>query len=91
MTKFDDFLNQQFESPEFKKEWDAFDSEFSEIEAAPSPAQQLKGGLFTSERELAIYLLDSVPDYKLCYVIAYMEGLIAGEDQSIVPNSETDS
>lgn len=61
MTKFDKFLAQQFEDPDFKKEWDALGPEFSEIEAAPSPARQLKGGLFMSERELAIYLLESVP------------------------------
>lgn len=34
-----------------------------------------------SERERAMQLLDSVPDYKLCYVLAYMEGLTADEDR----------
>lgn len=34
-----------------------------------------------SERERAIQLLDAVPDYKLCYVLAYMEGLTADEDR----------
>lgn len=34
-----------------------------------------------SERERAMQLLDAVPDYKLCYVLAYMEGLTADEDR----------
>lgn len=33
MTKFDDFLADQLKDPEFKKEWDALDPEFSVIEA----------------------------------------------------------
>ena len=32
-----------------------------------------------TEREIAEKLLERVPDYKLGYVIAYMQGLIAGE------------
>lgn len=34
-----------------------------------------------SERERAMQLLDAVPDYKLCYVLAYMEGLTADENR----------
>lgn len=32
MTKFDDFLADQLKDPEFKKEWDALDPEFSAVE-----------------------------------------------------------
>ena len=39
-----------------------------------------------SERERAHQLLDSVPDYKIQYVIAYLQGVTAGED---IPNDET--
>ena len=39
-----------------------------------------------SEREKAQQLLDSVPDYKIQYVIAYLQGVTAGED---IPNDET--
>lgn len=39
-----------------------------------------------SEREQAIQLLNAVPDYKMGYVIAYLQGTVAGED---VPNAET--
>lgn len=41
-----------------------------------------------SEKERASTLLKSVPDYKIGYVIAYLEGLIADESAS-VPNAET--
>ncbi len=41
-----------------------------------------------SEKERASTLLQSVPDYKIGYVIAYLEGLIADESAS-VPNTET--
>lgn len=34
-----------------------------------------------SERERVVHLLDTVPDYKLHYLIAYIEGLTADEDQ----------
>ena len=34
-----------------------------------------------SEKELAIKLIDRVPQYKLGYVIAYLEGLTADEDE----------
>ena len=39
-----------------------------------------------SERERVNKLLDQVPDYKLAFVIAYLQGLTAGED---IPNEET--
>ena len=32
-----------------------------------------------SDREIALALLEKVPEYKLGYVIAFMQGLIAGE------------
>ena len=39
-----------------------------------------------SEREKASALLETVPDYKLALVIAYLQGLTAYED---IPNDET--
>lgn len=39
-----------------------------------------------SEREKALQLLNSVPDYKLGYVVAYLQGVTVGEDE---PNEET--
>ena len=42
--------------------------------------------LIMSEREQAMMLLRAVPDYKIKYAIAYLEGIIAGED---IPNDET--
>lgn len=39
-----------------------------------------------SDRERAIQLLNAVPDYKIEYVIAYLQGMIVGEE---IPNSET--
>ena len=39
-----------------------------------------------SERQIATELLDRVPDYKIAFVIAYLQGLTAGED---IPNDET--
>ncbi len=39
-----------------------------------------------SEREQAMMLLEAVPDYKIKYAIAYLQGIIAGED---IPNEET--
>lgn len=39
-----------------------------------------------SEREKAIQLLDAVPDYKLGYVIAYLQGVTVGEHE---PNEQT--
>jgi hypothetical protein len=39
-----------------------------------------------SEREKAIQLLNAVPDYKMGYVIAYLQGAAVGEDE---PNAET--
>ncbi len=40
-----------------------------------------------SERERAIQLLNDVPDYKMGYVIAYLQGAVIGEDET--PNAET--
>lgn len=44
-----------------------------------------------SEMERASALLGQVPQYKLGYVIAYLQGLIAGAagDQEDAPNAET--
>ncbi len=39
-----------------------------------------------SNREKAMELLDAVPDYKMGYVIAYLQGAVIGEDE---PNKET--
>lgn len=39
-----------------------------------------------SDRERAMQLLDAVPDYKIGYVVAYLQGVTAGEDE---PNTET--
>lgn len=39
-----------------------------------------------SDRERAMQLLDAVPDYKIGYVVAYLQGVTAGEDE---PNVET--
>jgi len=39
-----------------------------------------------SDREKAMQLLDAVPDYKIGYVVAYLQGVTAGEDE---PNAET--
>lgn len=39
-----------------------------------------------SDRERAVQLLNNVPDYKIGYVIAYLQGVTAGEDE---PNAET--
>lgn len=40
-----------------------------------------------SDRERAIQLLDAVPDYKIGYVIAYLQGMIVEEK---IPNEETE-
>ena len=39
-----------------------------------------------SEREQAVQLLNAVPDYKMGYVIAYLQGVTVGEDE---PNDDT--
>lgn len=39
-----------------------------------------------SERVIAHQLLDTVPDYKLDYVIAYLQGVTVGEEE---PNEDT--
>ncbi len=39
-----------------------------------------------SDREKAMQLLDAVPDYKIGYVVAYLQGMTDGEDE---PNAET--
>lgn len=38
-----------------------------------------KGADIVSEKEIAMQLLNSIPDYKLGYVIAYLQGLNADE------------
>lgn len=43
-----------------------------------------------SERELAVQLLDSIPDYKLGYVVSYLQGYLQGMNESDeIPNEET--
>ncbi len=39
-----------------------------------------------SDREKAVQLLNAVPDYKIQYVIAYLQGVTAGEE---IPNADT--
>ena len=39
-----------------------------------------------SEREQAIHLLNIIPDYKMGYVVAYLQGVTVGED---IPNQAT--
>ena len=41
-----------------------------------------------SERERAIALLEKIPDYKMAYVVDYLQGLSAGESAE-VPNATT--
>ncbi len=40
-----------------------------------------------SDREKVYQLLDVVPDYKIGYVVAYLQGMTEGEE--IKPNAET--
>lgn len=39
-----------------------------------------------SDREKAVQLLNAVPDYKIQYVIAYLQGVTTGEE---IPNADT--
>lgn len=39
-----------------------------------------------SDREKAVQLLNAVPDYKIQYVIAYLQGVTTGEE---IPNVDT--
>lgn len=39
-----------------------------------------------SDRERVMQLLDCVPEYKLGYVVAYLQGVIVGEE---TPNEQT--
>ncbi|MCC8079776.1 MAG: hypothetical protein LIO57_06935, partial [Oscillospiraceae bacterium] len=49
-----------------------------------------------SNREKVIALLDSVPDYKMGYVLAYVQGITAGEEadddfcQRMLENNKND-
>lgn len=40
-----------------------------------------------SDREKVYQLLDTVPDYKIGYVVAYLQGITDGEEAK--PNQET--
>lgn len=40
-----------------------------------------------SNRDKVISLLDSIPEYKIGYVLAYVQGLAAGEEET--PNAAT--
>lgn len=42
-------------------------------------AHNVKGGAIMSEREMCVKLLDHVPEFKLRYVLAYLQGLTADE------------
>ena len=48
--------------------------------------KRLKKGQIMSEREQAMQLLKAVPDYKLGYVVAFLQGAAIPEE---IPNSET--
>lgn len=39
-----------------------------------------KGGLFMSNKERVVELLDNVPEYKMGYVLAYVQGITADEE-----------
>lgn len=39
-----------------------------------------------SDRERAIELLNAVPDYKIGYVVAYLQGVTAGEIEEVEPD-----
>ena len=41
-----------------------------------------------SKKEMALKLIDNVPEYMLGYVIAYIQGILAAEETEI-PNAET--
>lgn len=43
--------------------------------------------MYMSDREKVYQLLDVVPDYKIGYVVAYLQGMTEGED--VKPNKET--
>lgn len=40
-------------------------------------------------RELCYQLLEEVPDFKLGYVLSYLQGLTAGDDEDDTPNQLT--
>ncbi|MBD5082321.1 MAG: hypothetical protein HDT44_11245 [Ruminococcaceae bacterium] len=43
-----------------------------------------------SEREMAVQLLDSIPDYKLGCVVSYLQGYLQGMSMDEeIPNDET--
>lgn len=39
-----------------------------------------------SDREKAIELLNAVPDYKIGYVVAYLQGITAGQIEDVEPD-----
>ena len=44
--------------------------------------------MIMSKKEMALKLIDNVPEYMLGYVIAYIQGILAAEETEI-PNAET--
>ena len=40
-----------------------------------------------SDREKAMELLKAVPDYKIGYVVAYLQGVTAGEIEEVAPDA----
>ena len=40
----------------------------------------MKEGVYMSNRDRIIELLDSIPDYKIGYVLAYVQGVAADEE-----------
>ena len=41
-----------------------------------------------SNKDIIVNLLDTVPEYKLNYILAYIQGIMADES-TMTPNSET--
>lgn len=43
-----------------------------------------------SEREIALQLLEAIPDYKMSYIVSYLQGYVQGmTDGEEIPNAET--
>lgn len=46
-----------------------------------SVAASMTGGKRMSARELCVKLMENVPDYKIGYLLAYLQGLVADEPE----------
>lgn len=50
----------------------------------------MKEGICMSEREQAIQILNEIPDYKIGYIVSYLQGYLHGmTDGEEMPNKET--